>query len=228
MSITLVCGDVHGRTEVVHALRKYAYENNTPVCFVGDIIDSYDRTVEDDIECMNLVLDLADDGLATLIYGNHELSYLRPHMACSRYNTTMADWITQNKSRIEKTFVTHKWVGQYLVTHAGLGQQHFVLSGASDVMDYLHNCIDAQDDIGYCRGGTASYGGIYWNDYRYEFVPIPNVKQIFGHTKVDTISQKYHGNYCIDCLGKTNAVLSVDTYMNKTTIMAIDLENPNA
>ena len=224
MSNILVCGDIHGRIEAVHELYRVAYDTNTHVVFVGDIVDSYGRTLEEEFECMNLVLGLAEDGLATLIYGNHELSYLYPHMICSRYDRDMAHWFKENRARIEKNFVSHTWVGDYLVTHAGLGRLHYEFAGATSVSDYFDNHTDRHHDIGFYRGGSAPRGGIYWSDYRSDFVPIPGVKQIFGHTQVPIILQDYPDNYCVDCLEKSPTVLSVDTDTNATSTLTLLLE----
>lgn len=223
MSI-LVCGDIHGKTEVMNELYSLAEQPHiNHLVFVGDFVDSHDRTIEEEIECMNIALDLSERGYATLIYGNHELSYLKSYMRCSRYRHEMQKYFDNNRERIVRNFVSHKYVGSILVTHAGLSLHHLEYSGAQSVMDYLLNHVERHKDIGYERGGNMPYGGIYWNDYRYEFTPVDNVLQIFGHTRRPLISEDYPGNFCIDCLDTTYQVLSVDPTTDKTATYSLEV-----
>ena len=74
MSTTLIIGDLHGNIEVIQA----AIEQKTTdkVLFIGDYLDSYNRSVEDQVNGLRLVLDAceAEPTVYTGLLGNHELS----------------------------------------------------------------------------------------------------------------------------------------------------------
>ena len=216
MSI-LICGDVHGKTEIMYSLYQLAVEPDiTKIVFVGDFVDGYGTSIEDETECMNLALDLSERGLATLIYGNHELSYLNPRMRCSRYRLQMQYYFDANRPRIEKEFVQYAYVEDFLVTHAGLSSNHLKDVGAQSVEDYLNNYTYHFLDIGVARGGLERSGGIFWNDSKYEFSPIGGQKQVFGHTRTPLIVDMDNDNYCIDCLHETPSVLEI--YQQNETV----------
>ena len=61
-------------------------------------------------------------------------------------------------------------------------------------------------NAGYRRGGIQRYGGIVWCDFD-EFVGIPGVKQVFGHTPQNIPTWK---NYTEN--GLTSENLCVDTH----------------
>lgn len=69
---TLIVGDVRGIVPVVEDVLTF----DGRVVFLGDLVDSFDRSIVDQLECVRLVLDAVDGGKAELILGNHELSYL--------------------------------------------------------------------------------------------------------------------------------------------------------
>jgi len=90
----------------------------------------------------------------------------------------------------------------FIVTHAGIHKDvlpHLDELEFANVDSPLHN-------IGWARGGRSRAGGIFWCDFNDEFIPIPGVNQIFGHTAyggrngIRTMHTEDSLNYCIDCL----------------------------
>lgn len=63
---------------------------------------------------------------------------------------------------------------------------------------------------GWARGGDCPVGGLTWLDWNREFVPIPGLNQIVGHTRRDGEvrhrSTPESDNWCIDS-GMQQAVL---------------------
>ena len=74
MAKTIVVGDIHGHVDSVE--KALAFDGN--VVFVGDYLDSFSQSVDNQILCLKMVLDAIEeepDRVVGLI-GNHEMSYL--------------------------------------------------------------------------------------------------------------------------------------------------------
>jgi len=95
-----------------------------------------------------------------------------------------------------RTFrVSHLSQG-YVFSHAGISEKH--LSYGETVESFVNkSCQEAWynyrqlthpknyilTDVGECRGGDSSIGGVLWLDWRHEFQPSPQIgRQILGHT----------------------------------------------
>ncbi len=176
---TLVVGDLHGRHEIVSAVLELTDKYN--VVFIGDYLDSFTRSVNDQILTLKLVLDAcqASPDKVQALLGNHELSYMDAKYRCSGYSPVTQIHIMPFLPDMHNHLKKYIWVGDWLITHAGVSQ--FVL-------DYY--CMDLQEyldsphlfDIGQVRDGRHEQGGIFWNDFNWEMVPVPGLKQVVGHT----------------------------------------------
>lgn len=197
-------GDVHGKVDAVEeALSREGHK-----VFVGDFIDSFDRSLEDHKKCYDLVFAAIDKGDAMALYGNHELSYYVPSQRCSGWAPDRASLMLAYEKDIKKRFKNYLFLGEnILVTHAGLTKQLF--DDHIGDMKYLDETLQIWENryntpmywIGASRGGPSynSYGGTFWCDFRYEFAPVEGLMQIFGHTRGKGIRQTGY-SYCIDCL----------------------------
>jgi len=207
--MTIVVGDIHGKVEVVEAALKL----DTPTIFVGDFLDDYTRTSVECVASLEMALSAAERRSdVTVLLGNHELSYLVPHMRCSGW-----DAATQAKvngglgERMHRVMKRWHWEGDVLISHAGLTRDWFPKGqpvnkeDVERVLDELS--LDQQQQIGYRRGGWRKYGGIFWCDIS-EFVPTDNVFQVFGHSRGEyQITPRFA---CIDCLDYVNMVLDLE------------------
>jgi len=213
----LFVGDIHGKVEDVQLALKKGEDEGRLVIFMGDFIDSFTRSALDHAECFDLVINAIKTGKARSILGNHELSYLmgNPHR-CSGYEYQRQKIMNLYKDDILKHFDPYILLApDFLVTHAGLTKQiwdEFKMHEA-DLDTTLHNWYWDKTSpahwIGRYRGGTAPVGGIFWCDWNAEFVEVPGLTQVFGHTAGKGIRQQ--GNsYCIDCLDRTTEFLSLD------------------
>lgn len=198
-------GDIHGQIDVM----KMALDCDADrIIFCGDLVDSYRRPVEDQIECLTLALELAGNGRVDVVWANHEWSYLHPQMACSGYNVRMAPFMHIQKDEILKKFKPFIYETGYLVTHAGLTnhlwkQHNLTLDNFQQAL--IEWSVDMSSPffyIGGYRGGMAPIGGPLWCDFNGEFRPIPELPQIFGHTRGQGIRRKENA-YCIDTLENT-------------------------
>ena len=213
MAKFVFCGDIHGKVEQVR--RALDMEGN--IIFVGDFIDSFDRTVMEHDECFRLVIDAIEKKKARAIYGNHELSYLMPdpHLA-SGWDKYRAAVVRKYESKIRQLFDPYIILTpEFLVTHAGLTKQLWKDHGLS-IESLTHSLNDWWPDkyspihyIGNYRGGIQSYGGIFWCDFNQEFEEIPELTQIFGHTPGKGIRQ-LGKSFCIDCLDRESSFLELE------------------
>ena len=196
-----IVGDIHGKLEVVN----FFMDNfsSKDLIFVGDILDSFDRSIEDQITCLQLI----HKSEATLLMGNHELSYISHRHRCSGFKAGTDVYIHQNNW--VRDLPKYIWVGDVLVSHAGLSRKWFgeKSPSISEVQTFLENMSeDAMFAIGQGRGGWSPVGGLLWDDFR-EHVPINGLTQVFGHTRGNGIRVKKEGpSYCIDCLEDSDKI----------------------
>jgi len=61
--------------------------------------------------------------------------------------------------------------------------------------------------IGRTRGGSYPVGGITWLDFNTEFEPVPGLRQVVGHTVQLAGFGLKDGNYCLDGMQTTVAII---------------------
>jgi Calcineurin-like phosphoesterase len=198
---TLFVGDIHGKVEVVE--RALAQEH--PVIFVGDIADSFERPTTDHLKCFELIFKAIDEDKAACLYGNHELSYLMPEHRCSGWTAAMQAHMTGGLGQeINKRFKPFIFIKpNVLVTHAGLTRIiwrdfNLTLETLSETLTKWFEDINSPVHwIGQSRGGSKFVGGIFWCDFLRDFREIPDLIQIFGHTRILDLG-RIGNSYCID------------------------------
>ena len=209
--MAIVVGDIHGNLEKVRAFLDYKPE--VEHIALGDYVDSFHEAQEQQIEALQLLL----DSKAVLLWGNHDLHYLKtaPWFCTGRqWNQEWVDKfvriINRNKSRFLAAYAVDGW----LCTHAGVSST--LQQGLDDVRaiaDMLNAyfvvwykkpvCFqfpsgrltvkaDSIFNIGFGRGGEGGVGGIFWFDFLRES-GLADIKQIFGHTetKEPVVSENY-------------------------------------
>lgn len=215
---TIIVGDIHGHISSVATALAMPYN----VVFVGDYLDSFGQSVDDQIKCLIMVMDAIDaepDRVVGLL-GNHEMSYLEDSMICSGWKSETANHVVHLKERMLSTLKNYHWVGDYLITHAGVSNELL-----RDQEIQLDEYLEAGNflDIGYFRGGTSrAGGGLYWNDFSMEMVPVPGYKQVVGHSNnnrhnidkyTDGVRLLDEGGgqvWCVDNLNRKAEVLMID------------------
>jgi hypothetical protein len=217
---TLVVGDLHGQHEVVDGV----LSTGLPVIFVGDYVDSYDRTRAEQKLTLQKVLDAVESGQARALYGNHEMSYLRRDMQCSGYGSIISFLMrVEEKFRIDAQLVDYLWAEGFLITHAGVSET-LLESREQTLEEYLEGGNYSQ--IGVVRGGCDPVGGLWWCDFNFEFEPIDGVPQIFGHTRGRRI-RKRGNSYCIDCLEAIESNERQIVAINDGDVEFINLDSDN-
>lgn len=188
----LVVGDLHGQHEIAQA----ALDTEYPVVFIGDYLDSFRRSIDDQVITLRLVLDAARSGNAVTLRGNHDLSYWPPNVRCGGYKAVTQFHFNHLRADFEMFTQNYVWKEGFLISHAGVSQK-ILDEYEMTLEEYLDN--GQFSDVGYQRMGPAPSGGLFWCDWRTEFVPVAGIKQIVGHTRGQLIREK-EGNYCIDVL----------------------------
>lgn len=223
MTDTVIVGDLHGKWEIVEEV----LSRDTNVVFVGDYLDSFGEPVEDQIKTLTMVLDAIEKDPKRVqgLLGNHELSYLINGMECSGYRGETQALVSHLESRINKLLKEYTWVGDYLITHAGLTREAVPESARSLVgvrefmgSDEFHKI---KYNISASRGGNSRFPGIFWCDWWKDLEAIEGVKQVVGHTAyrpnkyegaVGVLSRK--GSFNVDCLDHIPEVLRIDAEGN--------------
>lgn len=213
------CGDIHGKSEQV----RRALDMDGIIVFVGDFIDSFDRTILEHDECYRLVIEAIKKKKARVIYGNHELSYIpvcgelgQSIHRSSGWNYQRSIVMKKYESKIREHFEPYIFLTpEFLVSHAGLTKQLWQDQGLSiktlsqALAEWWLDRNSPMHYIGRYRGGRNKYGGLFWCDFNQEFEEVPELSQIFGHTPGPDI--RYRGNsFCIDCLDRKHQFLELD------------------
>tara|TARA_Y100000114_G_scaffold50443_2_gene46058 strand:- start:10685 stop:11365 length:681 start_codon:yes stop_codon:yes gene_type:complete len=223
---TLVVGDLHGHKK--YAELALASEYN--VVFIGDYLDSFTESPETQVELLLLVLNAVEENpeRVTGLLGNHEMSYLDPNMRASGFNNTTYHLVKNLKDRMLSSLKSYVWVDDVLVSHAGVSQE-FLNHKEMSLREYL----DKEDfnDIGYYRGGDCpAGGGLYWNDFNTEMLPVPGVTQVVGHSNskgkylqdgVRLLKKNDGLVYCVDNLGRSSETVLI----SKGGIELVELDN---
>jgi len=210
----LVCGDLHGRVEIVKRL----LDRSGAVAFIGDYLDSWNRSTEDQIETLDLILDAVESrSNVYALMGNHELSYLDQRYQASGWSAAVHAHVMTRKRRMWDSLNIALEMEGFLLSHAGVSQTWLRedITAVRAVEEFV-DCTESERlfEIGRRRGGHNRVGGPLWCDTQ-EFTPIPGVKQVFGHTEYREnpevgIYEVFPGNYNIDCLGCKPEFLMID------------------
>ena len=183
----LIIPDIHNKYTLAECI--IDKEDTDRIVFLGDYFDDWYDTPEIAYNTALWLKTSLNDPKRTHLIGNHDLSYItNGDKSCPGWNGAKQMFI--NKVGINWKLLRYfTYIDQWLCTHAGLSNDFFNAYnnlGLSPNM-FIHK-FEINPDIKFrlymcspSRGGRDSHSGILWCDYD-EFIDIPNVKQIFGHT----------------------------------------------
>jgi hypothetical protein len=224
MTNTLVVGDVHGIVEVVEA----ALTHDGPIVFLGDLVDSFNRTITDQLRCVELVLRAVEEKKASLILGNHEVSYLKGPQRCAGFSELLQMQLESKGylKEIERIGKSHLWLGKprpfqgedqspLLLSHAGFSPSLPITKKFSSNfrnLDFAPRIFDLFDkDVSEAFCDERSW--FYWAGKlrggrapvggplwldTAEFAPVEGIRQIFGHTPQRMPKVFPDGSLCIN------------------------------
>ncbi len=187
----IVVGDIHGNLEKTRAFLDHKPDELHIA--LGDYVDSFYEPVPRQVLALQTLL----DSKAVLLWGNHDLHYLKtPPFVCTGYQykqeQVYRDLIEPNKHRFLAAYAIDGW----LLTHAGVHDrlvkdEKDVSALAANFNKIMAEYIDRPYEpgpegvfsIGKGRGGEVrTGGGIFWFDFLRES-GLADIKQIFGHTE---------------------------------------------
>ncbi|WP_428323655.1 metallophosphoesterase [Nitrosopumilus sp.] len=190
-------------------------EGADKVVFLGDYFDSIGDNMEVTEQTAWWLKKSLEKPNRIHLLGNHDLSYLKGEMRCGGFDGGKL-FIIKNVVKVDLTKLKHYcWVDDYLCTHAGLSNEfynahnyhYFEIEKFLEWM--IHNNEERLYQCSPYRGGQDGIAGIVWCDYD-EFVDIPGVRQIFGHTHASDV--RIEGSHiCLDTWLKYYAVYDTKT-----------------
>lgn len=216
-SHVLVIPDVHLRIkQLKNILGEWGGRGR--VIFLGDFFDDFGDSTERNAEMARFLKEevLGRDDY-TVLMGNHDLHYhpkCPRELRCSGFSEEKLKAIGEVLSLDD--FLKFRWAtteGGFLLTHAGLHPRLLppfaeidsgkISAWVNDSCDKALDLMDASEPLlraGYIRFGSQPVGGVVWMDMR-EYEHIPNLRQIFGHTPLQTYSKDGpddESSFCID------------------------------
>jgi len=185
--MAILVGDIHGNVEKAEAFLSFKPEAEHVA--LGDYLDSYSEPPSRQLKTLQLLLDSS----AVLLWGNHDLAYLKiPPFGCPgvQPDAPYAPLIEANKFRFKAAYAVDSWLCTHAGVHVGITMHASNIDSLAGrlnrgLADYLKNPRSRHENIwarGRSRGGIARRGGIFWFDYLREIGLAMEFKQIFGHT----------------------------------------------
>jgi hypothetical protein len=227
--MAIIVGDIHGNAEKVRAF--LAYKPETEHIALGDYLDSF---LEPQI-LQILALQLQLDSPAVLLWGNHDLHYLRtPPWLSTGFQHGKEEPLIQLVEAHKHRFLAAYAVDGWLCTHVGVhvrvsrpkrcrGNVDLLAEKLNaDMMKYLQKPETYQRlnyiapspsifNIGQGRGGNSNFPGIFWFDFRRELGLDTSFKQIFGHTEGKTAIYGDPNYICLDTTNNSTECWLFDT-----------------
>lgn len=200
MTKTVIIPDIHTKFGLAEIIIEKEEPDN--VVFLGDYFDSFGDNMEIANQTAVWLKESLEKPNRIHLLGNHDLSYLNRNYMCSGFTEEKFHSINQTGIDLTK-LQNYCWVGDWLCTHAGLSYEFYKTFAGSgqNVSDFIETFSKDESQrfrLYACssyRGGQDPYSGIVWCDYD-EFVDIPDVKQIFGHTRGSLRQTENH--ICLD------------------------------
>lgn len=196
---TLIIPDVHHRIKIAQSI--IDSEKADKVVHLGDHQDNFHDTPDHAIATAHWTLSRLEAG-DTILLGNHDLQYAFPHPmhGCSGWTRDKAQFVTPMLHPIRSKFRLWDQVDGWTLSHAGFSSASLPwINRQDELLDLLmsgdtHWVIGGSGKI---RGGIHKHPGVLWQDWTHEFKPVPNLKQIVGHTALP-FPKQLGDNWCID------------------------------
>jgi hypothetical protein len=178
--------------------------------------DFSEKAKENFIEIWNFKEQWGDKVI--MLLGNHDLSYFDRSFRCCRFSSLNSVWYnTFLKENWEYFKIAHNITNgdkTFIMSHAGIHPLWLHKNGFESIFDadYINSLFSSKmkpyNDFSYYRGGYEDIGSPIWADIR-EFDDLikygdksiaqpSNVKQIVGHTQLNTDMLDLGDICCID------------------------------
>lgn len=201
---TLVIADIHENIRGVERIQAQAGPVDHTV-FTGDWLDRKGGWVTSFDGTMAYLKKHHQDPDKTFLFGNHDISYLIGGWAeCGGRDSYRAGRMDFSVFADFKLTVE---IEGWTLSHAGFTNQWDVKRANTEALAAIwrgefHPLLG----IGAARGGLQNVGGCVWLDWNHEFQPVPELKQIVGHTMGD--KPRWNGeNLCLDTQLRNFAII---------------------
>lgn len=220
---SLIISDIHNKINQVEEIIE-TYRDINEIVFLGDYFDDFGDNSTIAKKVAIWLKDSLTKSNRIHLLGNHELNYMYNGVdICGGYTLQKKEAINEilNSDDWSKLRFYYDCQG-WLCTHAGCSGDLFGNSVTGNIsMGYITKQMDRGKDclflkninqskifqVGAKRGGFCSVGGPLWCHFPEEFVPIANIKQVFGHT-IQSHVNNINCNYCIDTNLKQLAIVN--------------------
>lgn len=224
----LIVPDVHHK--VLLANRILEEDPHDHAIFLGDFFDDWNDGITDAACTAACVKAWLNDPNITCLLGNHDMAYgwahLNQELLCSGWSKDKAIAVHGQLAPEDwRKFKLHAWIDEgprpWLISHAGLHASGLEGCPPADYRQSVDSeCERALDCLftgqmhfllgcGRIRGGRQAIGGINWMDWD-EFLPIPRLNQVVGHTQAKKVRYKNwptSENVCLDTRMRHYAVI---------------------
>jgi len=203
----LVLPDVHHEFERVEAIIAEHGKDCASVVFLGDYFDSFEKTSTVDLHLTaRWLLRSLQDPRRHHLFGNHDVAYFFPGE-----DTFCSGWTPERQQAFDEAFGPKGppvdrlnlalSAGRWLLSHAGFSGGKLRDVGMDALLHWADHAKQSLSThtphpltaCGRTRGGTAKRGGLFWLDWDDEFVPLPGIHQLVGHTLGKTIRGRHLG-----------------------------------
>lgn len=223
---TLIIPDIHNQTENAdHWLQTQKYDR---IVFLGDFFDNYEDSACEAAKTALWLRERMEARDDVFLLGNHDAAYLFPDaLECLGFTRAKSRAIHEVlKPRHWQRFQLAHFEQGWLLSHAGF---HPVWIKEPSVKNILSRCgkamrlakkriVDPILGAGEDRGGLQRFGGPLWMDFD-NFLPIPKINQIVGHTPDEAVREKITSNSRNYCLDVKNASVAAILCGGKITIL---------
>ena len=219
MNKLLAVGDIHHGPNLEQIDAAIEREKPDLTIFVGDYFDQFHDHFDHARHTARWLKQSLNQPKRVHLWGNHDLPYGNTGYAyCPGYDPAKerairsvmddSDW-----AKLKLWHIENRW----LFTHAGLSRP-YAPTNIENLATYLGteekaawSALASRNphwfwSIGTARGGFTPVGGLLWCDWETEFIPVPGLNQVLGHTpgsnfrfKCDAQSE----NWCIDVTAMT-------------------------
>lgn len=225
--LTLVIPDSHNKGPWVEQFiqKLNTQYNYNEIIWMGDYFDSYGDGPFEAGKTARWLKKSLEDPKRIHLPGNHDLPHIafREEYWCPGCTPQKVKVIREENINWSKFKAAHYSQG-YVFSHAGFDESFIGRLSAEESVAYANEEFKKVLKKEYsplfrygARMGERQVGGITWLDWHAEFIPVPQFKQIVGHTKGQTIKYSGVGDYCID------TALTYLIHIEDETLFKIDL-----